>query len=135
VIPMASVQALAEVTVSAKTVAGVRERTYEEHRKQGLGYFRDSTLFVSVPYMQSALRTIPGVTVRGTPYAPVVTSSGCGGFNVYRDGHPITVEELGLIDLRSLAAMEMYTRRNAPSDVPGGKGCVIVFWTKAAMGK
>ena len=135
VIPMASVQTLSAVSVKANTIAGLRERTIEEHKTLGLGQFRDSTFLQSVPYMQSALRSIPGVTVSGTPYKPVVVSQGCAGFRVYRDGHPITVDELGLIDLRSLATLEMYTRRSAPSDVPGGRGCVILLWTKAGMGK
>ncbi len=135
VIPMSSVQTLSEVSVKATATGSIRERGIDERKMVGLGYFRDSTFIASVPYMASALRAIPGVIVSGHPYRPVVYSQACSGFRVYQDGQPILVDELGTMDLRSIAQLEIYTRNAAPADVPGGRGCAILVWTKAGLGK
>ena len=134
-IPMSSVQTLSEVSVKANTVAGVRERMINEHMALGLGDFRDSTFLETLPNMGSALRSIAGVTVSRSLFNPVITSPACLAFQVYLDGRPSSVSEFATIDVRAVAMLEMYKRKGAPSDVPGGRGCVILLWTKLGLRK
>ena len=138
VVPMTSVQTLAEVNVRAKanTVFGMRELAYEEHKRLGIGDFRDSTAIAQSQSVAGALRTIAGLEVRGSPYRFFIVSNACGpGFRLVVDGHPLPIDELPLIDNRSIAVMEVYKRRAAPSDVPGSRGCLVMIWTKGALGK
>lgn len=117
------------------TVAGMRELTFEEHKKLGLGVTRDSSLLGQHTSLLSTFQSLPGLTVRGTPSNFSVKSQRCPkGLSVYLDGHP--EPSLGLVDSKSLAVMEMYKSGAIfPPDVPGGKGCVIVLWSKAALNK
>ncbi|MCC6243031.1 MAG: carboxypeptidase regulatory-like domain-containing protein [Gemmatimonadaceae bacterium] len=138
VITMQPVQLLDAVRVraNASTVAGVRVTTFEEHKRLGLGAFRDSTDFVGQTSIVTGLRMIPGLTVRTAPGGRLVLNSqSCGGFRLFVDGHPVSSEELMMLQPSTIAAMETYLRRLIyPSDAVGG-GCSIAVWTKAAFGK
>jgi hypothetical protein len=138
VVPMTSVQTLSEVAVKAKvnTVAGMRERMIDEHRASGLGTIRDSTTLGQENSMITALRTIPGLTVNSRGLRFAVQSQLCSGFTAYQDGHKVPIDVLSTIDPKSLAVLEVYKlSATFPSDVPGGKGCVLVLWTKWGLGK
>lgn len=138
-VPLTGVQVLSAVDVRARanTVAGIRELTYEEHKRSGLGDFRDSTVLKSHTSLQITLREIASIVVRGTPSRFSATSQSCGGgFRVYVDGFLTPFEFLATIDPKSLAAMEVYKRRLMfPSDIPGASGCAILLWTKLGMDK
>lgn len=138
-VPLTGVQVLSAVDVRARanTVAGVRELTYEEHKKLGLGDFRDSTVLKSHSSLQTTLREITSIEVRGTPGNFSATTRSCGGgFRVYVDGLPAPFEFLRSIDPKTLAAMEVYKRRLMfPSDTPGSAGCAILLWTKLGLDK
>lgn len=138
VITMQPVQLLDAVRVraNASTVAGVRVTTFEEHKRLGLGAFRDSTDFVGQASLVTALRMIPGMNVRTAPGGRLtINSLRCGGFRLLLDGHPISSEEFTMIQPSTIAAMETYKSSLIyPSDAVGG-GCSIAVWTKAAFGK
>lgn len=139
VVPMTSVQTLSEVNVRAKanTVFGMRERMIDEHKALGLGTYRDSTEIAKHTSMRTVLNTIPSIEIRGTT-ARFTVSAGhaCppGKFTLILDGHPSQMEELGLLDTRNVAMMEVY-KRLFPSDLLIPKACTIVVWTKGALGK
>lgn len=137
-IPMTSVQTLSEVAVTAKanTVAGMRERTFLEHKSLGLGQFRDSTAIGNATSMLQPFQTLAGVTTRGTPSKFSISSRTCPEFSIVLDGHPTIIEVLGTLDPKSVAAFEIYHHRYMyPSDIVGGKSCTLAVWTKAALGK
>lgn len=136
VITMQPVQLLDAVRVraNASTVAGMRRLTYEEHRRTGMGDFRDSTDFVGQNSIITALRMIPGVSVRvGRGAQLLASSASCAGFRLVLDGHPTSAAEVFLLQPADLAAMEVYKRRLIyPSDAGP---CTIFFWTKGAFGR
>ncbi len=136
VITMQPVQLLDAVRVraNASTVAGMRRLTYEEHRRTGMGDFRDSTDFVGQNTIITAMRMIPGVSVRvGRGGELIASSASCAGFRLVLDGHPTSSAEVFLLQPADLAAMEVYKRRLIyPSDAGP---CTIFFWTKRAFGR
>ena len=134
-VPLRSVTELAKVNVTATTVANNRARVFEEHKRLGLGTFRDSTELGKHPSMYSALSSFPFVTIRGTPGRPILAAGrDCPSFRLVLDGHPAPVDVLGQVAPRDIAAVELY-RRLYPSDLVIPGKCVLAVWTKAAMGK
>ncbi len=131
VIAMQPVQLLDAVRVraTASTVARIRRTTYEEHRRSGMGSFRDSTDFAGQTSLLTVLRMVPSLqvqVVRGGELA--ARSVSCAGFGLFLDGHPITSDVLLSLRPADLAAMEVYTRRLIyPSDA---FPCSIMLWTK-----
>jgi hypothetical protein len=136
-IPMTSVQALEEVKVKARanTVYGVREITIEEHRRLGLGKVRDSTDIREHANLRTFFPNL-GLTVRGKSAFQWTISAppACAAMTVYLDNRLLLPAEVSTVDTQSLATVEVYTRLY-PSDLIRPKGCTIVMWTKAGLGK
>jgi hypothetical protein len=137
-VPMSVVQLLDAVKVSANrsTVAASRVRSFEEHRRLGLGTIMDSTRLVGQTSMINALRMVPGLNVtspRGGRFQ--ISSLSCKyGMGLQLDGVPYSQEEFINLDPREIAGMEVYKSAFIfPMDVSGGNGCTIVIWTKRAF--
>jgi hypothetical protein len=134
-ITMQPVQLLDAVRVraNASTVAGMRRLTFEEHRRSGMGDFRDSTDFRGQNNIVTALRMIPGLSVRMARGGELIASSAsCGALTFVLNGHPTSSGEVLLQQPAELAAMEVFKRKLLyPSDA---FPCTIFLWTKGAFG-
>ncbi|MEO7084170.1 MAG: carboxypeptidase-like regulatory domain-containing protein [Gemmatimonadaceae bacterium] len=134
VVSLDSVRVVAPLSVRQRRVANIEER-----RKQGFGYFRDSTEVAKYPTIAAVLNSVPGTTARGTPARTMVAFQGCTA-NIFLDGVHVK-GQIQLTDLypEQIATIEVYPRAvSAPAEfvVPSGPGAgcgVVVVWTKRAM--
>ncbi len=128
---------LERVDVTA-TRRSFRVAGFEERRRQGLGDYRDSTELALAPTLASVLRTMP--SVRLSPTGQLLSlSSSCPSplkIDARLDGLPFPVEELPMLDPRSLAAIEVYRRAvKVPGELMSriSTPCAIWVWTKRAF--
>ena len=133
-IPMSSVQTLSEVRVKA-TVLSTRMREIEERKRLGLGYTRDSTAMKGYPSIPQVLASMPNVIVRmKSRMSFSVRMGNCTKIDVRIDGHPATLEDLGLLEVQDVAYIEEY-HRNVPTELISNRGCPLLVWTKAGLGR
>jgi hypothetical protein len=112
---------------------------FEQRRKAGFGYTRDSLTIIKYPDFVNVLREVPGLNTRyGAGILSITVPNGEGGFcapDVKIDGAPAAFGHL--IDLfpKEVAALEVYPRagtvptRFAPSGIKPLCGMILV-WTK-----
>ena len=145
VVPLATVSSLETVKVKASVIS-VRIRTYEEHKVMGFGAFRDSTEVKKYPFMSSVMRTVPSAYIKDRNFATLtLNNGGCSAaleqvdFRI--DGHRATPDELTILDPRSVAAIEVFSRMSqVPTDVMGKRGpngykCAVLVWTLRGFGR
>jgi hypothetical protein len=117
-------------------------RDFEERRKNGLGYLRDSTAIGVHGTMFSVLHSFPSVeavrTGSGTKF--IVLLPGRMGqkclANLIIDGRRSDYDEFNFLRPSDVAAVEVYPRRmSAPMQFVRDDTCgVVVVWTKWAFG-
>jgi hypothetical protein len=131
-----------------RVTASARQRRYitefEERRKTGFGYVRDSTAMAGTYSMTSVLSTFPSVVVQpaGAGRQFGVSLPGTGGqrcaATVWIDGiKQFDTEELSNLNPDDLAAVEVYSRAfTVPArfvDTRGGLCGAVIVWTKWAF--
>ena len=126
---------LEAVHVTALAVRERRKLDFEEHRKLGVGRFLDSTTIEKRTTIVGALLEAPQLKVNKAGQFVFIS-----GHN--KDCHPVIwidrqmvqQEELNFLNLKAIAAMEIYPRKPmVPSEFWGSggmPGCAIVVWTK-----
>jgi hypothetical protein len=131
-----------------RVTASARQRRYitefEERRKTGFGYVKDSTAMAGTYAMTSVLSTFPSVVVQpaGVGRQFSVSLPGMAGqrcpATIWIDGiKQSDAEELGALNPDDLAAVEVYPRAfTVPArfvDTRGGLCGAVIVWTKWAF--
>jgi hypothetical protein len=135
------VSVLEPVRITANRVVQWNLDAVNRRLKSKWGDYLDSTKVARMPSVISALQNIPGVMVRGRPgfegYISLGTRCATGNIRFRLDNHPTSMDVLGMVDPREIAMIEVYKRpMSMPADVmQGPKDCVILVWTKRALGK
>ena len=113
-----------------------RNREWAEHRKLGIGRFLDSTVIEKRVTIVGALAEAPQLMVNrkgGISFNTGASPSGCDPI-IWIDRQVVSQSELKFLDLKSIAAMEIYPRKfMIPSEFWRSNkptGCAIVVWTK-----
>jgi hypothetical protein len=129
---------LATVNVKGTAPRPGPVREFEERKRLGLGYFRDSTEIQTVPSMLSLFGSFPSVTVSGR--YPRIADISIRGFQpcLFIDGQKAGLDQINDLYPDQIAAMEVYPSRfTAPGRFADfTKLCpVLAIWTKLAFAK
>lgn len=139
---------LDSVRVVAKTVRTREADQFNDRRKRGSGYFRDSTeigkyilpegVFATMASVQTQRIPMQGlvVTIGGSRARGIRQTPGCKAW-VFVDGEPSDFDRLNSINTKDIAAMEVYRSNEMPMDLatrfgfnPFNRPCAVVAWTK-----
>lgn len=144
-VPMVSVTTLEAVKVKS-TVMSARIRDFEDRKRTGFGTIRDSTEIARHPDLTSVLRTIPNASNKQRSLGTLVFGQGtprqCAAIREqveFRlDGHATTAEALDVVDPRSIAAVEVYSRSTKLPSTLMSKlqyQCAVYVWTKLGLAR
>jgi hypothetical protein len=139
---------LDSIVATAPTARTRIANQFADRRRQGLGYFRDSTQLGKYLSLEGAFATMPSVTTERGYGAPLSIriggirmrgtriSGGCQAW-IFVDGVRSDAERLDALRPSDLAAMEVYRTGEMPSELavqfglnPFSKPCAVVAWTK-----
>jgi hypothetical protein len=133
---------LAPVETRAERNVRILTAEFNERRRLGLGYLRDSTEIMRYDQFLNVFRDIPSVTVQyRTPTLHISMPDGAGGQcapRVIIDGGEAQFGHLIDLESKEVAAVEVYVRvsqvpqRYAPIGIQPQCGMILV-WTKYGM--
>jgi hypothetical protein len=131
------------VTLDSVTVRGsiARQRLanqFEERRRHGMGYYRDSTQLGKYQSFEGVFGTMPSVTIQHPRGRTAISiGSRCANAAIYIDRMRSDSDHLSSLRPSDLAALEIYRPGDLPLDLstvlgihPMAKPCAIVAWTK-----
>ena len=140
---------LDSVLVRGSTVRAQQRADFEDRRRRGGGYFRDSTQLGKYLSLEGAFATMASVRterVFGSGLSVVIGGSRARGIRqtggcravVIVDRVKTDFEQLNAIRPSDLAAIEVYRVNEMPMDLatqfgfnPFQRPCAVVVWTKA----
>jgi protocatechuate 3,4-dioxygenase beta subunit len=140
---MRRITTLDVVRVTASPMVRRLVREFEERRRTGAGYTRDSTEIANHGTLSSVFFEFPSVRVEsirsaGTAFmiSMPATSGGRCMANVIIDGRRSDFQELAFLRPGEIAAIEVYPRRmSLPMQFVQNDTCgVVVVWTKYQFG-
>ena len=131
-------------TLDVVRVTGTRRQRrmveeFESRRQNGAGYVLDSTALAQRGRLSSAFEGFPSVEVRSTRGQFSLTFPDSRGARcapvVFIDGRKTDVDELNMLRIGELAAVEVYPRRaSAPAEFLSKERCgSVVVWTRWAF--
>jgi hypothetical protein len=131
-------------TLDVVRVTGTRRQRrmveeFESRRQNGAGYVLDSTDLAQRGRLSSAFEGFPSVEVRSTRGQFTLTFPGPRGDRcvpvVFIDGRKTDVDELNMLRIGEIAAVEVYPRRaSAPAEFLANERCgSVVVWTRWAF--
>jgi hypothetical protein len=135
------VTTLERVDVRASVVTGIL-RDFEDRKRMGFGYVRDSSTLARVPTMSTVLRQFPSVVLGNgrdpdIKFRASVSEPYCQA-NIFIDRHRQT-DSLTFYALHpdEIAWVEVYPRRfTVPQEFMGGRQCgVIAVFTKRSIAR
>jgi hypothetical protein len=139
---------LDSVLVSGSAVRQQQRADFEDRRRRGGGYYRDSTQLGKYLSLEGAFATMPSVrtervfgsglsvVIGGSRARGIRQSAGCRAV-VIVDRVKTDFEQLNALRPSDLAAIEVYRVNEMPMDLatqfgynPFNRPCAIVAWTK-----
>jgi hypothetical protein len=131
-------------TLDVVRVTGTRRQRrmiqeFESRRQNGAGYVLDSTDLAQRGRLSSAFEGFPSVEVRSTRGQFTLTFPGSAGDRcvpvVFIDGRKTDLDELNMLRIGEIAAVEVYLRRvSAPAEFLSSDRCgSVVVWTRFAF--
>ena len=131
-------------TLDVVRVMGTRRQRrmveeFESRRQNGAGYVLDSTELAQRGRLSSAFEGFPSVEVRSTRGQFTVTFPGPNGNRcvpvVFIDGRKTDLDELNMLRIGEIAAVEVYPHRmSAPAEFLSKDRCgSVVVWTRWAF--
>jgi hypothetical protein len=106
----------------------------------GFGAFRDSTEVKNYPSISSVMRTVPSTYIKDRNMNTLrirTCRADLEQIDFRIDGHPTTADVLTILDPRTVAAMEIFSGSQIPSDVMGRKKycAAVLVWTHLSFGR
>ena len=136
------IRTLAPIETKAERNLRLFKTEFNERRRLGLGYIRDSTDIARYDQFLNVLRAVPSMVVQyRTPSLRISVPDGVGGQCAPRaiiDGAEGQFGHLIDLDPKEIAALEVYIRgsqvpqRYAPAGIQAQCGAILV-WTKYGM--
>lgn len=131
-------------TLDIVRVTGTRRQRrmveeFESRRQKGAGYVLDSTALAQRGRLSSAFEGFPSVEVRshGTQFSLTLPGQAGGRCApvVFIDGRKADLDELNMLRIGEIAAVELYPRRmSAPAEFTSKDRCgSVVVWTRFAF--
>lgn len=138
---------LDSVRVVAATSQSRMIDQFNDRRKRGSGYFRDSTQIGKSLSLEGVFATMASVqtqrfggqlvvTIGGSRARGTRRTEGCKAW-VFIDGQASDFERLNSINTKEIAGMEVYRNNEMPMDLatrfgfnPFNRPCAVVAWTK-----
>jgi len=120
---------------------------FNDRRKRGTGYFRDSTQVGKYIVLEGVFTTMASVkteriggqlvvTIGGSRARGIKQTAGCKAW-VFVDGQQSDFDRLNSINTKEIAAVEVYRNNEMPMDLatrfglnPFNRPCAVVAWTK-----
>lgn len=139
-IPFDRIVQIEGVTVTEKVTVRLDRSEFELRKRAGFGRAVDSAALARFPNLRAAMQQTPGIIVtqrrgRASTEFDIFGRVGCRAF-IYLDGTVANIDDVNVIPLENLAAVEVFTNvAFAPARYqPLGDNCaVVLFWTKYGL--